>query len=70
LVPFKIFSSGRQDQRALSQQGQIIGDISGCAAKFLFETVNNKTDIQDVNLFGQNMVREFSRKIHYPIVGQ
>jgi hypothetical protein len=59
-----------QDQWAFSQQGQIIGYISGCAAKFLFETVNYETDIKNMDFFGQNMVLEFSRKIHYPIVGQ
>ena len=65
----EILTPGRQNHRIFPQQGQIIGDIAGGAPETLCEAVDHETDVQDVDLFRQDVVRN-GREIHDAVIGQ
>ena len=66
----EILARGGQDDRFFLQQGQVVGDVAGGAAEALGEAVHHETDIEDVDLLRQDMIRKTPGKIHDPVIGQ
>ena len=61
---------GCQDQGPLLQKAQGIGDVPRSPSEFFRKIVDQKTDIQNMQLLGEDMVRKAVRKAHDPIIGQ
>ena len=59
-----------QEDRLLAEQGQVVGDVAARAAEPLVQAVHQETDVQDVNLVGQDMVGEFVGKGHDAVKGK
>ena len=69
-VGVEILARRRQDDGLFTQKRKAERDVSRRAPEFFLHAVHRETDIQDVDFFRQNVVLEFSRKIHDPVVGQ
>ena len=52
------------------KQGKAVGNIAGRSAKSFGQTVDLERDIEDMYFFRKNVVLEFSRKVHDPIISQ
>ena len=66
----EIIADCRHDQRIITKQFQVVGNIAGRAAKLATHVRNHKCDIQDVNLVGQDMGFELTMKNHNGVVSK
>jgi hypothetical protein len=66
----RIVAHRRHDQRFTAEQHQVVGDIAGATAVFAAHFRDQKGDVQDVNLLGQDMVLEAVREDHDVVESQ
>jgi hypothetical protein len=57
------------DQRMSAQQLQVIGDVAGAAAIFAAHLGHQEGDVENVDLFGQDVFLELVLEHHDGVVG-
>ena len=65
-----IVADRRRDQGFFAHQLERVGNVARRAPEFFLHPVDLKTDVQDVDLLGEDMFGEPSREIHDSVVGK
>ena len=64
-----VMADGGHDKRVSAEQSEIVGDIPGASSKLAPHVGNEKGNIENVNLLGQNVVLETIMKNHDRVIG-
>ncbi len=65
----EVVAHRRHDQRMAAQQLQVVGDVARAAAVFAAHLRHQEGDVEDVDLFGQDVVLELVLEHHDGVVG-
>ncbi len=57
-----VAADGGEDDRLTAERGEVVGDVAGAAAELAPQRRHEERDVEDVQLIGQDLVREAAGK--------